>query len=215
MKKVRLFATLASVALVGAIGAGSTFAYLTDSTEAVTNTFTVGEVAFEYDENDETVTGLRESEVKRDENTGDYVDADKENTWTKTENIYEDLVAGEKVYKDPTVIMDEKSQIAWVFARIENVNNEAFANIEWNTKEWIDVTAQYKELNPADNADYAVYARKEKINPEEASTIFTSVTLSDDVTGETVIPQIIVKAFAIQAVGFNGYMDAIDEVTFK
>ncbi len=35
---------IAALALVGVVGAGATLAYLTDATNAVTNTFTVGKV---------------------------------------------------------------------------------------------------------------------------------------------------------------------------
>lgn len=38
-----------SDSLIGAIGAGSTFAYLTSTTGTVTNTFTVGNVNFDDD----------------------------------------------------------------------------------------------------------------------------------------------------------------------
>ena len=48
MKKTKLVTLLGAISLLGAIGAGSTFAYLTSTTGTVTNTFTVGNVNFEF-----------------------------------------------------------------------------------------------------------------------------------------------------------------------
>ena len=145
MKNKKLLTTLGAVALLGAIGVGSTLAYLSDKTGTVTNTFTVGKVTFDEGE-DGLGSGLRESKVVRDGETGNYVDNDGEGIWSVTENNYTDLVAGETVYKDPTVIMGEDSQDAWVFAKITNPNSEdVISGIEWNTDEWVDVTAEYKE----------------------------------------------------------------------
>lgn len=47
MKKTKLVTLLGAISLIGAIGAGSTFAYLTSTTGTVTNTFTVGNVNFD------------------------------------------------------------------------------------------------------------------------------------------------------------------------
>ena len=49
MKKTKLITLLGAISLIGAIGAGSTFAYLTSTTGTVTNTFTVGNVNFDDD----------------------------------------------------------------------------------------------------------------------------------------------------------------------
>lgn len=102
MKKTKLVTLLGAISLIGAIGAGSTFAYLTSTTGTVTNTFTVGNVNFD---DDPLTGGLSESKVARDENSNLYVDADGTGEWTVKENKYRCLVAGEVVYKDPTVHM--------------------------------------------------------------------------------------------------------------
>lgn len=213
MKKTKLVATLGAVALIGVIGVGSTFAYLTDQTATVTNTFTVGDVTF--DEDNELGSGLRESAVVRDEETGNYVDNDGADTWTVVANEYTNLAAGEEVYKDPTVVMGADSQDAWVFVKVTNVTDETFSDVAWS-EDWTDVTAEYLAANEmAEDVDYVVYAKNTTIAAEEASTIFTSVTVSTEVTGETVIPEITVEAFAIQAAGFASYADAINEVAFN
>lgn len=204
MKNKKLVTTLGAVALLGAIGVGSTLAYLTDTTGTVTNTFTVGNVTF--DDDNEVGSGLRESDVIRDKD-GNYVDNDGDNTWTVITNDYTSLVAGETVYKDPTVVMGSDSEVAWVFAQITNTNDAAFANIAWS-EDWVKVDSLSTDAA-------VVYAKKTTIAASESSTIFTSVTISKDITGETVIPQIEVKAFAIQAAGFDSYTDALDQVKFN
>lgn len=82
MKKTKLVTLLGAISLLGAIGAGSTFAYLTSTTGTVTNTFTVGNVNFD---DDPLTGGLSESKVARDENSNLYVDADGTGEWTVKE----------------------------------------------------------------------------------------------------------------------------------
>lgn len=207
MKNKKLLTTLGAVALLGAIGVGSTLAYLSDTTGTVTNTFTVGNVSF--DDDNELGSGLRESKVERKD--GVYVDADEADTWTVIKNDYKNLVAGEVVYKDPTVIMAGDSEDAWVFVQITNTNNAAFADIAWNEEDWVKV----EKLSTDDDDDVVVYANKNIIKKGEASTIFTSVTMDTSITGDTEIPKIEVKAFAIQAAGFDSYDKAIEQVKFN
>ena len=209
MKKAKLLTMLGAVALIGAIGVGSTLAYLTSTTDTVTNTFTVGNVNFDQQ------SGLKESTVKRDETTGRYVDNDGVDTWTSDKNEYTDLVAGEVVYKDPTVTMGEDSQDAWVFAKITNANDAAFKSIAWSA-DWTDVTEKYLEAKEiTGDVNYVVYAKKTVISAKESSTIFTSVTMADSITSEKEIPTIEVKAFAIQAAGFTSPEAAIAQVVFE
>lgn len=205
MKNTKLLTTLGAVALIGAIGVGSTLAYLSDKTGTVTNTFTVGNVTF--DDDNDLGSGLRESAVVRDKESKAYVDNDGDNKWTVISNEYKNLVAGETVYKDPTVIMGADSEDAWVFAKITNTDNAAFAEIAWSA-DWVKVDSLSDE-----NA--VVYAKKDIIKAGEASTIFSSVTMDTAIDGDTVIPTIEVKAFAIQAAGFDSYTDALGQVSFN
>lgn len=203
MNKKKLLTTLGTVALIGAIGIGSTFAYLTSSTGTVTNTFTVGNVDFD---DDETGSGIRESKVERDETTGAYKDADGENTWTTTENTYSDLVAGETVYKDPTVFMADDSVNAWLFVRVYNGTDTAFKSIDIDTTKWIKVGSGSEGTNKYDDYGYVT-----PVEGGEHYTVFTKVTMGD-ITADTVIPQIMIKASAVQAAGLTqteAYAEAV------
>ena len=210
MKKTKLLTTLGAVALIGAIGVGSTFAYLSATTKTVTNTFTVGNVSFEG-LND----GLTESLVKRDSN-GNYVDADEAGVWSVTENKYENLVAGEDLYKDPTVHIAANSEDCWVYAKIVNTNPDLTITY---SSDWKDVTADYKTAKQIeDDIDYVVYAKVAKVEKSAKvtnSTIFTNVHVGDTVTGKTTFNPITVKACAVQATGFASYTDALSVVTFE
>ena len=83
-----------------AISVGATLAYLTDS-EAVTNTFTVGQV------------GLSLDEAPVDED-GKATDGTR-----VTENEYH-LLPGQTYDKDPTVHVDAGSEDSWLFVKVEN-----------------------------------------------------------------------------------------------
>lgn len=210
MKKTKLLTTLGAVALIGAIGVGSTFAYLSATTQTVTNTFTVGKVSF-----DDLNGGLTESKVERDGN-GDYVDADEAGKWTVTENKYENLVAGEDLYKDPTVHIAANSEDCWVYAKIVNTNPDLTITY---SGDWKDVTEAYKAAkNITVDIDYVVYAKEDKVVKSAEvtnSTIFTNVHVGDTVTGGTSFAPITVKACAVQAAGFASYTDALSAVTFE
>ena len=207
MKKTKLVTMLGAISLIGAIGAGSTFAYLTSTTGTVTNTFTVGNVNFD----EKLQGGLSESKVARDE-SGLYVDADGTGKWTVKENKYEDLVAGEVVYKDPTVHMADDSQDAWVFAKIVNANPDLTITY---ASDWVDVTDKYKTAQNLNNIDYKVYAKKDVISKSAHSTIFEEVTVGNNVTEDTTFTDIKVSACAVQAAGFASYTDALGEVSFN
>ena len=206
MKRAKLVTTFGAVALIGAIGIGSTFAYLSDKTDTVKNTFTVGDVSFD----DDFGAGLMESEVKRED--GKYVDADGENTWTSTGNSYEDLAPAETVYKDPTIKIADDSEDAWVFAKVV-YDSAYYAEIEWNTTEW-------KIVEEKDG--YVILAKTDIVKEDAAvktSTIFTSVTLVTDLPadeqGNVTMPDITISAYAIQAAGFDTYEAAMSEVSFE
>ena len=232
MKKKKVLTMLGAIALVGVIGVGSTFAYVTARTNEVVNTFTVGKVSFEGGLNG----GLTESAVERYQNSddwiknhpdrvlpsdvkeGQYVDVDGAQKWTRTENAYKDLVANEEVLKDPTVHIKAESEDCWVFAKIVNPNGENLT-ITYNTDEWEDVTDSYKTAQKiSDSIDYKVYATKNilrKSSSVQHSTIFTKVTVGDGVDGKTSFQPITVSACAVQAAGFTKNTDALAEVTFQ
>ncbi|MBR4411285.1 MAG: SipW-dependent-type signal peptide-containing protein [Firmicutes bacterium] len=99
-KRKALMTVLAAMLLV-TMSVFGTLAYLT-STDAVTNTFTVGNVAITLDEAD--------------------VDNSKTNVTTEGRdkaNAYH-LLPGHVFAKDPTVHVEANSENSWVFVKVEN-----------------------------------------------------------------------------------------------
>ena len=97
MKK-KTIALLLVLMLVFGVSVGGTIAYLTDKTEAIQNTFTVGNVSIELTETFNTDS-----------------DGDKKNdAWTGK------IVPGATVGKDPKITVVEGSEDCYVYALIEN-----------------------------------------------------------------------------------------------
>lgn len=195
MKKSKVFVTLAAVVLIAAVGVGSTFAYLTRTTNTVKNTFSVGNIHF----GDELGGGIRESEVARNSETGVYEDIDGENAWTMTAQDYEDILPCENVYKDPTVIISKNSVECYLFVKVE-FNDEQVESIAFTD-----------DFNVID-AENHIYAYKGTIKKSEAAqyfTVFNSVTFKDFSAAiskddsDFTLDDIEISACAIQAQGFE------------
>lgn len=204
MNKKKVATVLGSVGLIAAIGIGGTFAYLTDTTEKVSNTFTVGDVGINLNESKVSTSGTKEGTVQvqglkdKDDNDiplGKYqYDTDGENRWTETENLYEDLCANEWVYKDPTIKIESGSQPAFLYAKIDNVNAKiddvkVFKNINFTDK-WVNITDQYKQAKGiTGNITYEVYAYNagavsydSKEGATNAYTIFNAVQMGENLS---------------------------------
>lgn len=190
MKKSKLFAVVGACALIGAIGVGSTFAYLTAETDEVVNTFTVGSVNFD----DELGNGIMEHEVARDEN-GDYTipeDAD----WV-TEVDYKDIIPGETVAKDPTVFITDDSVDCYLFVTVTNNEEKATINFDNENLGWKVFQATDK------NGVTILYRTVAQDLASKQFTVFESVTFSEEVTAEDELGNIEVSAVAIQQKGFE------------
>ena len=97
MKKKTLAILLSCAMLIGAT-VGGAIAWLTDTTEEVVNTFTVGNIEIELKETDTNkVDGI---------NKKDY-----------------DFVPGDTLLKDPTVTVKKESEECWLFVKVTVANN--------------------------------------------------------------------------------------------
>lgn len=110
MKKKSLLTLALSLSLVAVVGVGSTLAYLSTKTDVVTNTFTVGSYA-------QNALVLNEAPV-------DYIDGDwKEAEGVRTTTLlYDKLLPGSEVFKDPTVQLTEGID-SYVFVHIVGVDD--------------------------------------------------------------------------------------------
>ena len=128
-----LVVVLAVMMIVGAT-IGGTIAWLMDTTDTVTNTFTVGDINISLWEND----------YVSETNT---LDTDKKVT---EESEYK-IVPGASSPKNPTLTIDKGSEKCWVYVTIENnlvLENKTVAAVDIDMSKWtqIDQTVGNKTL---------------------------------------------------------------------
>jgi len=181
MKK-KFMLMVSALVLVAAMAIGGTLAYLTAQTEAITNTFTVGNITMDLDEKNAT------------DPNGDRVKA----------NTYK-IYPGVTVDKDPTVHVNKGSEPCWVYVCIDNQVNGAVAeaaayNID--TGKWTFVVTEGTKTLYKYNTVVDASAQKQDL------TVFTQVTFSGEkltadnvnmVQGKTIT----VDAYAHQSVGIG------------
>lgn len=192
MKKTKLLTTLGAVALIGAIGVGSTFAYLTADTDAVTNTFTVGDIQISLDETD--ITNESGPRVK--------------------ENEYTDLLPTQIVTKDPQVHVAADSEESYVFMTVEGVR---FENGKLVTDKITsdNVNAKWEYLGK--KGEMLVFAYKETVSTKgeaakDLEKLFTTITVNSSVKNGETIDDIVIDAYAIQSYGFSDAKAAATEL---
>lgn len=214
-KSVSMKAVVVLMALVLLIGCGvgGTLAWLMDKTDAVTNTFTVGDINIK----------LYEHELSAD---GKFTE-----TETKTINTYK-ILPGTSENKDPTVEVLKNSEDCYVFVQVQEVNNVAAKDISGNVTHkyvtWEIDGAVWTELNKnADGTITTYYLTNNYTLNNTTNVTFNvlkgkSVSYGDSLTkemieqiyktdvvdGQTVIkvgeidpnkqPKLIFKAFAVQ-----------------
>ncbi len=186
MKTARkaLAIALCAILLVGASVMG-TLAYLT-STDAVTNTFTVGNVKITLDE----------AKVKLD-GTVDGTDRVKENSYK--------LLPGHSYTKDPTVHVDANSENCYIFVKVEN----EIAAIEADTKIAAQMaTNGWTAVQGVEN----LYCKTAAVAGGTDHVVFSTVKVADTVDNSTLAQYanktVKVTAYAIQADGFDTAAEA-------
>ena len=125
-------------ALVAALGVGATLAWLTDKTDEVKNTFTVGDVDIDLYEHELDSTGKALSETET----------------RKGESGYK-LIPGTDLPKDPTVVVKGGSEACWLFVKIDESNWPAFKEADGATlKVSYEIASGWTPLDGADGVYY-------------------------------------------------------------
>lgn len=165
-----------------------TMAYLTSTTEVVTNTFTVGNVKITLDEED----------VDTDTNTDDNVTVNNE--VRDLANGYK-LIPGKTYDKDPTVHVDATSENCYLFVKVEN-------NISDIEAEKNNIEAQMKAngwtcIDEVNN----IWAHKDIAKASDDVVVFEYFTVNDSIDNKILAgyqdKTIVVTAYAVQADGFE------------
>lgn len=178
IKKIAVM--FAAVVLVVAATIGGTLAWLTATSDTVTNTFTVGDINIKLDEKD------------IDDSTAD---ADRD-----TANAYK-IIPGGTSEKDPTVTVLKGSEKCYVYVTVENqlvLGNTVVGSLNIETNDWVQVATsgnktlyRYKEIVDALSAE------------QKLTAVFTTVTYSSSITKENIETlkdkKIVINAYAHQS----------------
>ena len=186
--------SLCAVLLVAASVFG-TYAYLTSTTEKVTNTFTVGNVKITLDEAKVTELGVKDGETR------------------VKENAYK-LLPGHEYVKDPTIHVDKDSEACWLFVRITNdiaaIEDAATIADQLTAKGWTPVEGQ--------TGIYAYQTTVGGTGSQVDVVVFETFKIKGDVANEALAAYkdktITVQAYAIQADGFDTAAAALAAAPF-
>ena len=200
MKKTSKVLTLllCAVLLIAGTVAG-TVAYLSDSSETVTNTFSVGNIDIE----------MKEHALGAD---GKLSDAE-----TAEEDSYK-ILPGTQQPKDPFVRVLKDSEDCWVFVQVWEVNNAASDSLRYVSWEIDDQWTLLKTENNVSTyyltLNHAMSDEDEEYNVLKDKTVSYSENLTKDMIdalGENV-PQLVFKGFAVQLGAASTAADAWAQV---
>ena len=153
-KKMKALATLAASALAVGCVVGGTLAWLTDTTNAVKNTFTTSNIDIDLTE----TTGGDQKEYK--------------------------MVPGYTIEKDPTVTVEAGSEACYLFVKVEESENfDTYLSYEmaegWTALDDVD-NVYYREVAASeDNAHFSVL-KEDEVQVKDTVTQDQMASLSDD-----------------------------------
>ena len=214
MKNKKALKLVASLALVATIGVGATLAYLTDKSNQLTNTFTVGE-GYIHDGPDDLAVWI--DEEKYGELGEDEI---AYNGRTLEGNNYDKVLAGDILTKDPILRIYTGSVKSYAFIQVTGLDALAAkgVTVDLNNADWKKVQISGDKvvdvLDPS-NLD-GIYMFKKVINDDgegvldptntvaSTSALFTKVTVSGTFNATTLENNdIVLKGCAVQAVVTN------------
>lgn len=202
-RKKTIFTMVTTLVLIAAIGIGATFAFLTDKTNTLKNTFTFGKVELELFEHNENGT-------------------------ENFEGIsYKDVYPGQTVKKDPTARVKADSADCYVFiqvAGIDALESKGFTVGKIDPAVWEKQGIKngkkdgiYRYIGTKANGTYAAGVVLKNAKNVTLPALFETVKYNENeegVTGCVKIPSIDLIAYAVQAKGLS-VSDAYKVVTDK
>ena len=181
-KSQKLMVISLLLAVIAVFTVAPTLSWLSATSEPVVNTFGGGKISIRLDE---ALVGADGKAIAG------------EGAQRVTANSYK-YVAGAVLDKDPTPTVLKGSEECYVFLCVENELNEKFT-MNYNASSWLKV---------AEEEDKAVYVYSTRVNALDAENdvaltpIFTTVTVSDDLTAEDIAAlgekKLSVTAYAVQ-----------------
>lgn len=216
MSKKKKLAFIISLVLVAVIGIGATLAYMTSTTGAVVNTFTVGNVKL----------ALWENEVNED---GQIIKGDNEK-WVDNNDYH--MVPNQIVDKNPFVVVEKGSEDSIVFINLTGMDElmqeltskegddaaSDLAVLDFNTTNWLRYDAETAGPGQYDGLYYyngIITAEMAEDGDWISESLFGKLQLSEDAVGfeeEVSLTQIQLTAAAIQAKNLTDSTDFHDIV---
>ena len=189
MKKRTLALILALVLVFGA-AVGGTIAYLTDTTDPVTNTFTVGKV-------DITLTETFNTDTNNDQ---------KNDAWQAQ------LIPGTTYAKDPVVTVTADSEDCWLFVKFEEKNDAATylnytsnltAENDWTRGDGTNIPSNvwYRAVNKADTTKSFQLLAGDNTYPTGCISVKDTVTNQNMNTAANA--QLVYTAYACQSANMS------------
>ena len=190
MKKKTVILLLAFVLIIG-LAIGGTYAFLTDTTGEVKNTFVAGKVDIDLYEHP-----LKLTDGKTD---GKTIDPNA-NTVTAVSDYK--MIPGNVLQKDPTVEVLAGSEDCWVMVEVTEANNALTSNADGKYIIWT-LTGDWELVEGTTN----VYIYKEAVSAGaklqilagNTVTVNENATAADMAAAETNKPTLSFIAYAVQA----------------
>lgn len=187
MKKRNLLISLLSLALVAVIGVGATLAYLTDSTDPVSNKFTFDDIEITLKENASVPAGQSYQIQKNEAGTVPGTDAIMD---SDVGVIYTDVLPGATVEKNPYITVSESNAHAYVYAYVTGEKDPL--SVVYNFKDW--------ELVPTKTGKLLRHEVLKNASEEERTLdVFYKVKVAPTATGNENLNDITIQAYAHQA----------------
>lgn len=193
--KVLAVAACAVLLVVGSVA--GTLAYLTDKTDPITNTFTVGNVEI-------TLTEAKVDVYGNPIDDEDNIVENKAEAPRVNSNKYK-LVPGKTYTKDPIVSVTAGSEACWLFVKVDN----GISEIEVDSSSIVSQMNEKGWTLLAGKTDIYYHAVVDASNSENdlPVEVFSNFTIDGDKTGENMLQyagkSITVTAYAVQAEGFD------------
>lgn len=206
MKNTKTALVVVCAILLVAASIMGTLAYLTDTTDAVKNTFSVGKVTITLDEAKINTNG----EPIKDDGT---VVTDTEEAKRVTENTYV-MIPGHTYTKDPTIRVASDSENCYLFVTIDN----GIASVENTIENQLATVGTGRCWNPVEGYTnlycYSSIYRENKypqsVGAGSYPKVFRTITIDEDATYEELkalqdaSAKIVINAYAVQVDGFEG-----------
>lgn len=222
-------AMIASLVLVGAVCVGSTLAYLSDQSNTLTNSFTVGQ-GYVPDETLGEAVWVDEKDyddipdVDEDENIKWHVEDGELRTLIGNQYGTNDkkLEAGSVVIKDPVIRLTEESVDSWVYMQVKYRKGDVYTFLRGDDpgedgykdlasaiddNKWTVVNNTYDDTGTGDYCTLVV-RYNERLNSTKdgedliynTDALFDYIKIDSTFEGEPSIAPITIKACAVQAV---------------